>query len=229
MAELIQVFTIVRKLFLPDVVPWPSLLTESNLEKLRVRYRFTELMDQSNNPVGGAGPQIFAQKGEFLINGLPVLVEQFIVQPVVLQFQIACRSDLADEFVADLGRFFLEIDPNKTYDKTRELATTYQTIAIAKLSASFDTMFSERFSKFLAETLKPRVAPPDTSVDIRLQNVRWVVTYKPQTADYTFLPKALAIEPRQGSRPEEMTYFTQSPTDFETHMALLSSLEQALA
>jgi hypothetical protein len=229
MAEFIQVATILRELFLPDVVPWPSLLTESNLEKLRVRYKFNEMAHQANNPAGGSPQQIIAQKGEFLADGIPLLVEQFMVQPLIVQFQIAGNSDQADQFAADLGDFFLEIDPRQNYSKSQLLTKTYQTIGVARLSVPFDAMFSKKFSEYLRETVGPSITPEKTQIELRLNNLRWIVSYRPETPDFTYLPKILAIEPRQGSSPSDMLYYTQSPTDYRTHKALVESFESALS
>jgi hypothetical protein len=229
MAEFIQVATIVRKLFLPDVLPWPFLVTETSLEKLRSRYKFNDLAHNANNPAGGVPPQIGATKGEFVLDGTALVVEQFFIQPAIVQFQIAGNSDQADQLTADLSRFFLEIDPHKNYSEARQLTQTYQTIAIARLSVPADAVFSERFSRFLKETAATRITPENTAVDLRLLSLRWVVSYRPDTPDFTYLPKVLAIEPRTGSRPSDMLYYTQSPSDFKTHKELVESFEKALS
>jgi hypothetical protein len=229
MAEFIQVFTIVRKLFLPDVIPWPSLIADTNLEKLRIRFKFNDLAYQANNPAGGNPPQIVSPKGEFVADEKVLLVEQFMVQPGILQFQIAGDSEQADRFAADLEHFLLEIDPQKKYSEAKQLTQTYQTIAIVRLSVPFEAIFSERFSRFLKETVSPRITPENTKIDLRPFNLRWVVSYRPDTPDFTYLPKVLAIEPRQGGRPGDMLYYTQTPTDFKTHKELIELLESALS
>jgi len=229
MAELIQVATIVRKLFLPDVVPWPSLLAESNLAKLRLRYKFNDLSAQVGDPAAGGLLQVASSRGEFVTGGIPQLVEHFAVQPTFLQFQINGDSEQADKFAADVGSFFLEIDPHKNYDDAKELTRTYQTIAVVKLSVSFDAIFSDRFNRYLTEEVRSHLAPPNTDIEIRLQNVRWTVSYKPATFDFAYLPKPLSIEPRQGNRPGDRVFYTQSPTDFNTHMNLINALERSFS
>jgi hypothetical protein len=226
MAEILQTFTLVRKLFLPDVVPWPYLLPESNQEKLRVRYKMTQLT-AATDPSTGAVARLFSPLGEFNVEKTSFLIEQLTIEPLAIQFQISGDTDLARKFGEDLGSFFLEVDPAKKYSGSRELTTTYQTIAIVNFGFSCDALFSRSFGQYLDEVM-PELKLPDADVEIRLNNIRWTVIYKPHTADYTYLPKPFVIEPRQGSRPKDHLYFTQSPTDFLTHKKLIESLEKAL-
>jgi hypothetical protein len=229
MAEFIQTATIARRLFLPDAIPWSSLLAESNLEKLRSRYKLSEVIPQFQDPATGIQPQVFSLRGEFVASGKTLLIQQLLIQPTVVQFQIDGNSDEADVFMLDLGILFVEIDPNKRYSDTSELTRTYQTIAVVKLSVPVSALFSDRFSHFLTDVVTPRLTPQNTEIDVRLLAVRWTVTYRLPTPDFTYLPKPLVIEPRQGSRPSDMLYFTQSPTDFKTHKELLEALEKALS
>jgi hypothetical protein len=229
MVEFIQTATIARKLFLPDVIPWSSLLAESNLEKLRSRYKLDEVVPQVPEPATGIPPQVVALRGECVVDGKTLLVQQLLIQPAVVQFQIDGNSDEADKFILDLGAFFIEIETSKQYSEARELTRTYQTVAIVKMSVPIDALFSDRFSRFLKDVVAPRMTPQNTEIDVRVAAVRWNVTYRPATPDFTYLPKPLVIEPRQGSRPSDMLYYTQSPTDFKTHKELLESFEKALS
>jgi hypothetical protein len=130
MPEFRQVFTIMRTLFPMDVIPWSSLVAESNLEKLGVRYKLTSPAYQAGDPTSGIPQQVMSPKGEFYLDGSVLLVEQFILQPASVQFQIAGDSNQANKFIADLGKFFLDIDPRKSFSAARELVSTYETIAI---------------------------------------------------------------------------------------------------
>jgi hypothetical protein len=54
------------------------------------------------------------------------------------------------------------------------------------------------------------------------------VNYTRSTTDYSYEPKLFTIEPRFGSRPDDRIYYTQSPTDSETHRRLLEQFEEML-
>jgi hypothetical protein len=79
------------------------------------------------------------------------------------------------------------------------------------------------------ETVTPRLAPQKDEIEQRLQNVRWMVSYLPTTFNFTYLPKVLATEPRGNTSPSDTHYYTQSPTEFKTHMELVAAFEKALS
>jgi hypothetical protein len=88
-------------------------------------------------------------------------------------------------------------------------------------------MFSDPVRRFLNEDVAPKVKLPDADAQIALERLGWKITYKTQSTDYLYLPKVLTIEPRAGSNPSEMLYYTQSPTDFKTHKDLLEAFEKS--
>src|SRR6266403_1179909 len=144
MAEILQVHTIQRRLFQPDAIPWPYLLTETNLEKIRSRYHFKQsVVPAVSTDPSGASSQLLFPRGEFTVDGTSLLLEQVTVDRVAVQAQLSADSHKSDEFFEDLKALFLEIDPNKNYSEGKELARTYQTVAVAKLSIAFDALFSD--------------------------------------------------------------------------------------
>jgi hypothetical protein len=231
MAEILQVHTIQRRLFQPDVIPWPYLLTETNLEKIRSRYHFMQSVAPAipTDPSVASSQQLLFPRGEFTADGTSLLLEQVTIDPVAVQAQLSADSHKSDEFFEDLKALFLEIDPNKNYSEAKELARTYQTVAVAKLSIAFDALFSDSLRKFLTESVAPRLKLENSEVRLSLQHLVWAVFYQTQTTNFSYLPRQLTIEPRQGSTPEDRLYFTVSPTDFETHVKLLEEFEKTLS
>lgn len=226
MPEILQVFTIERRLFAPEVIPWPYLITQSNQQRLRERYKFSEVV-QAVDPQGN--PQIVATVGEFSAGGLVQAIEQFTLGPIAIQFQISADSDKADQFFDDLKTLLTEIDPRARFGEGRERAKTYQTIAIVKLSVPFDALLSEGLQRYISEVASPRLDLPDAKAEVILEHLSWSVRYATQSIDFLYLPKVLTIEPRRGSALSERLYYTQSPTDFRTHKELLRILERQLA
>ena len=107
----------------------------------------------------------------------------------------------------------------------QQYTTTYQTIAIVKLGVPFEALLSERLREFLAKKAQPMLNLPDAESHIQLAHLSWQVTFKTDSSDYIYQPKALALEPRMGSKPSDNLYYTQSPTDFAGHMELLQEFE----
>jgi len=221
--EVLQTFTIKRRLYPPDAIPWALLLIESNVQRLRERYKF-KLLTQELDP-NGVVARLSGASGEFSTsNGLQA-IQQLIIEPAVLHAQISGGSDVADGFVGDLVEALSEIGNSRILPETPEITSTYQTIAIAKLRLPSELLFSEKLRTYLNEDVKPKLVLPDGEPEIRLQSLSWGVRYKMESTDFHYLPKLITIEPRQGSRPSDMIYYTVSPTDSKTHLELLNKLE----
>jgi hypothetical protein len=224
MAEIIRVSTIERLLFKPDAIPWPQVVLQSTFQKLQERYKFGAI--QQGVDASGRLIQVIAARGEFLLKGASQAVEQLILEPIAIQFQIAVSSDEAREFLSDIRSLIAELDPNGIFSSATERTTTYQTQAVAKLAVPYEALYSEPLRRFLRESAATMLKPPDADLQILPDKLGWNVLYKTQSADYVYLPKVLTIEPRTGSNSSEMLYFTQSPTDFRGHKDLLESFER---
>lgn len=226
MPEVVKVSTIERHLFGPDAIPWQQLKLPSSLQKLQDRYKFVEVrrgVDAQENVV-----QLRASDGEFLLDNESIALEQILLEPNALQFQINVASGRSAIFYEDLLRLLGEIDRNRTLSAKREYTRTCQTIVTARLAIPFDALFSGSLLDFLREKVTPKVSLADADAEVILERLRWKVTYKTRSTDFVYAPKELTIEPRSGSDPSEKLYYTQSPTAFETHMEMLEHLEALL-
>jgi hypothetical protein len=225
MAEIVNVSTIERHLFGPDAIPWQHLKLPSNLQKLQDRYKFPEIrqgVDGQENVI-----QLKAAGGEFLIEEVPRAVEHLLLEPNAVEFQLSVGSDKSGLFFEDLVRLLVEMDPNRAFSNQREYVRTYQTIVTARLSIPFEALLSEPLRRFLRESVPQRVSLPDSVADIRLERLGWKISYKTQSTEFLYRPKHLTIEPRAGSDPEEQLYYTQSPTEFKTHIEMLEEFEKS--
>lgn len=227
MPEIIEVFTVERRLFAPEALPWAYLAMESNRQRLQERYRFggvNLLPDPAQN-----SQQILATVGEFKREGESLPVQQLLVGPNFVEFQIVGTSDVADAFYGDLVGFMSETGANNKFPRDAEYAKTYQTVAIAKLSFPQEALIAEPLRKAVHTSIATRLKRDDAEVEVELQQLSWRVTYKPKQTTIQYLPREVRIEPRHGSRPEDRIYYTQSPSDFKTHVEILDSIEKALA
>lgn len=225
MPEPKQVFTIVRRLYSPAALPWTELVLSSNLNRLGGMYKFKEI-GQPNPEAPPPLNSIVANAGEFTIakNNI-VSVLQLSIQPNLIELQIAAETKIADAYLLDLESFLRALDPKKS--ALDQYTTTHQTIVIAKLDVPFEALISDQLRSFIAQNVQPALKLKDAAPHIQLAHLSWQVTYRPESTDYNYIPKALTFEPRIGGKQSENLYFTQSPTDFETHMRLLQEFEAA--
>jgi hypothetical protein len=225
MPEIIQIFTIERHLYGPDAVPYTQIRLPTNIQRLRERYKFSQA-NEASDPMGNV-LRLICSLGEFRIDDVPRAVEQLLIEPNVVQFQINVSSDRSHLFLADLAEFLVEIDSTKGFSNAREYAKTYQTVAIVKMSVPFEDLLSTCLRDFLADRVVPALSLPNSKAEVSLERLGWSVTYTTKDTGYVYLPKPLTIEPRAGSRPSEMLYYTMSPSDFDTHLGLLRAFEEA--
>lgn len=229
MAEILQVSTTIRCLYAPDSIPWAQILLGTNLERLQSRYKLPALIQaQAQSPAGASTViQLVGSNGEFSIQDSLRPVQQLVISENMVQAQIAGETAIADALLSDVLQFFRELEPSQK-SGVREYTRTYQTVAIAKLSVPFNAIFSENMLRYLRDKVPGRIKYRDAAPTIQLSHLSWQVKYKAETTDYSYLPKVLTIEPRQGTILSENLYFTQSPTDSETHKKLLEDFEAVL-
>jgi len=224
MAEILQVFTIARHLMAPESLPWSPLLLPTNVQRLRERYKFAELTNAaSGSPI--VTNQLVASGGEYQCGETIQPIQQLIVEPNVIQFQVGADSDKADVFYRNFIEFLGGLDSKVPL---KEYTRTYQTISVVKLDVPFEAMFSEGMRHFLSNSVPPRLTLSDAEPEIRFGHLVWQVFYKTETTDYVYTPKLLTIEPRSGSKLSDHVYYVQTPTDFRMHMELLEQFERAL-
>lgn len=224
MPEIVEVFTVQRRLFAPDAIPWTYLATESNRQLLQQHFRFAAV----NLLPDPAQAQIAAIMGEFIDEGGTHPVQQLLIGPNFAEFQVTGPSHVADAFFENVAAFIGKVGPESAFANPSEHAKTYQTIVIARLNFPYDALLSTSLRGILRDA-KSQLSRKDADVALDLERLSWRVTYKPRDTNIQYLPRELRIEPRNASLPDDRLYYTQSPSDFETHMGLLTALEKALA
>jgi hypothetical protein len=227
MPEVKQVFTIVRRLYSPVSVPWNELVLSTNLARLGESYKFKEIGQVAADGLASSAA-VVAKGGEFSVLDAVLPVVQLTIQPNMVEAQVAAETEGADAFLQDLEGFLKGLDPNKNAE-LQEYTTTHQTIATVKLRVPFEALLSDRLREFLAKRVQPMLKLPDAEAHIRLAHLNWQITFQTDSNDYIYQPKALALEPRSGSKPSDNLYYTHSPTDFATHMKLLREFEAMFA
>jgi hypothetical protein len=216
-AEILEIFSSSRRLYAPDSLPWPQLASSSGVEKLRERYRFGNVQPFTTT-------QLIAQGGEFAAEKRSIPVQNLVLQPNSVEYQIAGKTVDGEAFYTDLVRCIGEIG---RFEAT-EYAKTFQTVAIAKLAVHFDQLFSPKMLKYLTQAAVPAFEIHQAEPHVQLGSLSWVVSYQTKTTDFFYHPRAFTIEPRAGSRVEDRLYYTLSPTDSESHVTLLRQFEKYL-
>jgi hypothetical protein len=170
--------------------------------------------------------------GTFEIDGRSVTVESVRIEPRRILISASSTSEDADRIYARLKEILASIDPNKRFSQVEPLSVAQETACTVTLDVPFETFFSEpvrRFTAALADRLsspgaKPIVRPANFSIGVNYA----VTDQRLILQGITFSPKQIVIEPRVGTDPAELRYFTASPTDSDTHLRLVEELESSL-
>jgi hypothetical protein len=224
MAEIIQIFCVVRRLLAPDSFPWPLLILPTNLQTLKERYKFSDVGQQPALAEGTQGG-VVANAGEFVHSGSLIPIQQLLIGPNLIQIQAGADDKTSDLFYADLLKWFREIQQSGS--ETKEYAKSFQSIVVARLAVDFAEMLSPKLRKFLKEKVDPALKVRDAEVEMLLQGLSWRVSYTAKNPDYMYIPKIFTLEPRSGSKLSDRLYYTASPTDYATHIKLLNEFENA--
>lgn len=222
MAEILQLFSITRRLYKPDVLPLAQLQLESSMKRLKERYKFAGAM------LAG-GLQVIVSAGEFLAEGssTPVPIQQVAFSSNAIDVQLLGETNAAEQLQHDLANFLAEVSGRQEISFP-EYARSVQTVAIVRLDVPVEALFSEKLSRYVAQAAAPAFKLEDAESHVQLAHLQWVVSYTRSATDYSYEPKLFTIEPRFGSRPSDRVYYTQSPTDSDTHRRLLDQFEEML-
>ena len=206
MAEILQEFTIVRRIIPPDSLPWPQLVLPSVIERLRGRYKFEEVgREPAQNDA------IVFKVGEFSVRGTPQAVQLLAIEPNVVQTQTSGDAEVAESLFEDIKSFVSEVDKSRVLSS--EYTKTFQTIAVAKLSVPFESIFNEKLRRYLDTTVRTSLSSKESRAEVALANLSFKVSFATESTDFVYLPKRLTLEPRSGSKLSDCIYYTQSPTD----------------
>jgi hypothetical protein len=196
------------------------------MQRLREHYKFTGA--GAGVAVAG-GLQLIVSAGEFLAEGLstPVPIQQVAFSPNTIEVQLLGETKAAEQLQNDLVNFLAEVS-GRQGTSFPEYTRSVQTVAIAKLDVPAEALFSEKLNRYVSQAAAPAFKLEDAESHVQLAHMQWVVNYTRSTTDYSYEPKLFTIEPRFGSRPDDRIYYTQSPTDSETHRRLLEQFEEML-
>ncbi len=223
--KLISISSWQRHLFRREALNWSAIGIQASVARLFERYHQPPSVGSGVDQAGrltvisGAG-------GEFKLGENQHTIEQLIIDPVAIQFQITGDTDVANAFYEDLLTS-VETAAQTKIDRSEKLTMTQQTLVIAKLDIDPWRFYSQEWKGFLAAKLEPLVAAPNLTHRFWPQTFTTTVLYKVEQEDYILSPKPFTVEPRLGTSPEQSIFFVQSPTDSKTHMQLMEELERA--
>ncbi len=119
------------------------------------------------------------------------------------------------------------------WKQAEPVVLTHETSCVVTLDFDWSSLLAPGLSK-LSEIMRAAASHEFAFAKTRGLSLRFRVAFTPLDERVTqhgvvLTDKLFVIEPRQDTPPTDRRYFTASPTETETHIKLLSQLEQMLA
>lgn len=218
------------RVYEPDNLPFQTLRLPSNLRSFAKSYRF------SGVAIDPLGLQLTLANGMVEVEARAIHVLNLILEPRRMVIQIQGRSveasAAADSFSAELKK--LAPDPNKE-NLLQPILINDETACVATLEINFSDLFAPPLKALVEGEAKRMLSDKYVSAkSISFKNLSFEVRY--ESADSSLeehevgvVSKALTIEPRLGASLKERRFFVSSPTDSETHLALMGILESEIS
>lgn len=227
MKDIAELSVTQSRLYSADSFPFAHICFQVNAQVIRDAFKFEQAQFD--------GTTLTFQSGTVEHQGRSVLISSLTIEERKLQIKILGRSAAADAVYAALVPVLQSLDTGGITTNYNPILKTEETTCVATLDIDFDSLVSPGISRFIRtkamDALHTDFATP-TSIGLR--RLSFEVRYEladPHLRDHsiTVANKVFRIEPRIGTPWQERRFFTLSPTDSETHFALLKTLEKELS
>jgi hypothetical protein len=218
-------------LYPSDYIPFYKLVAPANLQQLKALFNFGQGLvgqDQAETPSVNLALGIF-RSGE---TDIPVLRLGIEDRKFLIDVEGTSQDAYAvfDALVAQVAR--LAGVPADKFSNPIILAEDSE--IIARLDFSADRLLSPELAQFASRDLSGRTTSHIASSSVKLGQVAFVVQYHPpdlalDDKRVSLARKEFTLGPRPGYPLEDRTFYSKAPVDSNTHVALLTSLNDMLS
>jgi hypothetical protein len=214
------------RIFAQDAMPMPALLAPPNVAAFRERYGWTDITPiESTREVQFDNGTVVDDEGSIHVSTLQLGERRITVT-------VPGDSNAATRAFNSIQRFIVALEPGLTTEPSPVVLTEETTCA---LTLPFD--WTALLSPALVTLAESAVLHMCTQEEIRpnISGLRFsfLLSY-PEVPErlrehgITLANKLVTIEPRVDTPLDRRRYFTYSPTNSDTHMALIRRLEAGL-
>jgi hypothetical protein len=215
------------RIYPSDAIPFQELSAGKNPEVLRDALQFREIQPE--------GRGLAFSNGLFVGPHGPTVVSTLSVDPRRILLRVRGRSAQAHAVQRRIWEVLASISASRVGSAVDSpLVTSQETNCVATLAISFDELVAPTLLRFLrgnGKTLLSVEAGAAKGIDF--QSLAFTVSYDTgdpslQERGVALVNKPIIVQPRAGTAIREKRFFTSSPTDSETHIALVEKLEADL-
>ena len=216
------------RVFPPNSIPLPRLKTRTQLEALKDRFAFVRT---------GVDPEtgdILAEGGEFgAEDGKRIALEAVHIAERRTVIEVLGNSAEADQF-HELLLAHLRDSVTDDLVIPKPVVKTDQSVCVVTLEVDALELYAKPVRHFLQDIVPSRLSTEDADATLRLVRFTAALRFKEKRQEIkehriSLADKRLTIEPRAGSPMSDRRYYTSSPTDSDTHLALVCEFEKLIA
>ena len=233
MEEIKELSVIEHRIYKVDAVPFRQLVTASNLNAFTSLFMFkdTEISEDASNNLLSVKMKL----GEFNVDKKIYSIDQLLIDRRSIFFKIQSDSSIAKKFYQNICDVFSQINLHNHFEVDACLIMTSQTTCNVKLDFDFKELLSKTFITYInREASKKLTSAIDNKAKVEILPKTLVFNVNFNVTDNNLLEnkisiasKPLTIEPRAGTSAKDRIYYTSSPSDTDTHLKILSTLEEA--
>jgi hypothetical protein len=229
MKEIVDLTVGQVRVFPTDTLPFADLRAPSSTKAIKDTFHFENVFA---DPIGA---QITFNNGTFESKGKVVNILAFAIEQRRIQLQVRGHSAMADAFYSAVWDALPTAVKHAKRQGPQPLVKVEETTCVATLDIDFEELIAPQLLRFIMTEAKERLGT-DFGVpkSIALKGLSFEVKYSAKDPsleehDVVLSNKLLTIEPRLATPMRERRFYTSSPTDSETHLALLQRLEKEVS
>jgi hypothetical protein len=214
------------RLFEPDVVPLAKLSVAEYRDKIISAFRFNTV-----EPIVAEGNEPGIRFGAGAHGDKPEVIESIQIEARRVLIHVLAPTSTTTAVYQKLATMLSEFNDGKPFT---ELICTHETLSSVVLDVHFYRVLSEQFLSFIQGPARQLNANEWSENYILPEALRFSVRYK--LTDTKLIehriglsPKELAIEPAPKIPVDERVFRVKTPTDSDTHFAMIREFERALS
>lgn len=141
-----------------------------------------------------------------------------------------CPTTILENFYSEFLAVIQEHDSRPTLPEYRSIISTYETIAVCKMTHPFTSLFRNGVVSEIPESVHSEINNHGSTVIVEPFSVRYRIKYRDVPDEIIenkiqLVDKMLILEVREKSAITDRLIYTSSPCDYETHMRLVEIVE----
>jgi hypothetical protein len=231
MYEIVWLAVTQVRIFHAEEIPLTVLQVDSAAKALQSAFGFRAyspiVPPATPDPMGG----ITFTHGELPIDGKVAGIQQLTIEPRRIVINVHASSKDANIVFARLVEILRELDPREKKPDYSPIVLTEETVSTIKLGFPLSRLFASEPLRGLGERLSEVVVGNGAKPKLTPSALHYHVSYSdlpPElvSQNVMLLPKAIRIEQRQQTDPNDHIYFITTPNPTDVHLVLVDHLSK---